>query len=476
MSFLFAPPLVPEFARAFVPEMALVAGALMVLGADLSVGRGKALRWRVGCAAALGVVSVAGALAGLLLVGNEGGAAAVFKVSRVAVAGLGGLAVLVLGGTSRVRNPAEQVALMLFALAGLLLMIVAKSLLTIFLALELAGLSLYVLAGFDKARRESAEAGLKYFLFGGMAAAFLLFGFSLLYGLTGAVDLEAVRRGIAEGPGGGNRELLAVAGMMVFVGLAYKTALAPFHHWAPDVYAGAPAASGVLIASASKVAGFVLMLRLWEAFGVPGATVLWVLAGCSIVAGNAVALAQGNVRRLLAYSAIAHAGVMVMSVAAGHVPVLEFYAVTYGLATAGAFAVVAVVEASGRCREISDLNGLWKRSRLLTACLMVCVLSLAGVPPLAGFLGKFRVFAQVLARYGSGGAAFWMVLLAVASSAVALYYYLRILKAAFVCDPAPGAEAKIKTPVAAAVALVAASVALVALGVAPWLLEQLASL
>ena len=305
----------------------------------------------MGCAATLGLVAVAGALAALLL-GNADGAQE-FKVARAAVAALGGLALLVLGGTSRGRNPAEQVALMLFALTGLLLMIAVKNLLLIFLALELAGLSLYVLAGFDKSRRESAEAGLKYFLFGGTAAAFLLFGFSLLYGLTGALDLEALRKGLAALQG--NRELLAVAGMMVLVGLAYKAALAPFHLWAPDVYAGAPVTSGALIASASKVAGFVLVLRLWDALGVPGPSVLWVLAGSSLVLGNAVALVQGNVRRLLAYSAIAHAGVLMMAVASGDVPALEFYAVTYGLATMSghpglerALATVAVVNSVPR--------------------------------------------------------------------------------------------------------------------------------
>lgn len=460
--------------QTFAPEVALVTGALAVLGADLSAGRYKALRWRVGCAATLGLVAVAGALAALLL-GNADGAQE-FKVARAAVAALGGLALLVLGGTSRGRNPAEQVALMLFALTGLLLMIAVKNLLLIFLALELAGLSLYVLAGFDKSRRESAEAGLKYFLFGGTAAAFLLFGFSLLYGLTGALDLEALRKGLAALQG--NRELLAVAGMMVLVGLAYKAALAPFHLWAPDVYAGAPVTSGALIASASKVAGFVLVLRLWDALGVPGPSVLWVLAGSSLVLGNAVALVQGNVRRLLAYSAIAHAGVLMMAVASGDVPALEFYAVTYGLATMGAFAVVAVVEGAGGCQDIPDLNGLWQRSRLLTVCLGLCVLSLAGVPPLAGFLGKFWVFAKVLARYENTGVgpAFWMVLLAVALSAVALYYYLRILKAAFVSDPPPERAARIETPFPAAVALIAVATALLALGVAPWLLERLALL
>ena len=290
-------------------------------------------------------------------------------VTRLGVIGLALLTVALAGNLSRLANAAEYLALILFATAGFTLMAASNQLLLAFLALELASLSLYVLAGFDKTRPESAEAGLKYFLFGGVSAAFMLFGFSLLYGLTGSIAFPEIARQLAAQP---PSALLVVALVMVLVAFGFKAAAAPFHLWAPDVYEGAPVGSAALIASASKLAGVAFFARLlWAGIGAPVAAtwlpVLAILAAASLVLGNVAALAQSNVRRLLAYSAISHAGALVLGVmVAGRSPgAVVYYALTYGLATVGAFGVIAALEAAAHDRvavlaiDLPNLPARW---------------------------------------------------------------------------------------------------------------------
>jgi NADH-quinone oxidoreductase subunit N len=474
--------------HAFLPEVALVIGALLVLLLDLAGGRSRTPPERMRRSAAVAVFAVFIAVYFAITTGAVGSVfGGVFMLNRLALAARIGVLLLVeltlviSSGTARLRNPAEYVAIILFATVGLTLMAAAHQLLVGFLALELASLSLYVLAGFDKTRRESAEAALKYFLLGGMSAAFLLFGFSLIYGLTGSIALPTIARQLALQP---MTPLLAVALTMVLVAFGFKIAAAPFHLWAPDVYEGAPASSAALIASASKLAGFVFFLQLlWSAFGnaaggvetadlLPGwLPVAAAVALGSLLIGNFGALAQSNLRRLLAYSAIAHAGTMLLGViaarnsGAGAGPVF-YYAATYGLATVGAFGVIAAIEREGRCETITDLAGLHHRSPLLAICLFVFILSLAGIPPLAGFFGKFSVFAAALSVNGLGGILGWLTLAAILLSAVAVYYYLIVLKQALVAGPAKDA-AKISVSAESAVALVVAAVLLVVLGIFP---------
>ena len=476
-----------ELFHALLPEASLVLGALVALGFDLTAGWKKTsdARWRAAVAIALLAVAVAGYFTITSgAVGSVFGGALVLdslaRVTRLGVLTLAALTLALLPGTMRLRHPAEFVAVVLFATTGFTLMAAAQQLLLAFLALELASLSLYVLAGFDKTRPESAEAALKYFLFGGMSAAFLLFGFSLLYGLTGSIDLPEIARRLQTDPAS---PLLVVALVMVLAAFGFKAAAAPFQLWAPDVYQGAPASSAALIASASKLAGFVLFVRLlWGGLGgADGRTPAWttvvvVMSGASLLLGNIAALAQSNIRRLLAYSAIGHAGAMLIGVlAAGRFgpAALTYYAFTYGLATVGAFGVIAVVEGTGRCHEISNLAGLHRRSPLLAGCLLVFVLSLAGIPPLAGFFGKFLVFTQALRLNGLASPAGWLTLLAIAMSAVALYYYLLILKQAVVSPPPPETAARIRVPRAAAAALIIAVALLLTLGVFPSLYLRL---
>jgi len=303
-----------------------------------------------------------------------------------------------------------------------------------------------------------------------------------VYGLTGSIDLPVIAERLRSLP---PSPLLMVALVMILVAFGFKAAAAPFHLWAPDVYEGAPTVAASLVASASKLAAFTFFTRmLWTGFypvagsiSTAAVTPGWLaplaaIAVLSMLIGNFGALAQQNVRRLLAYSAIAHSGVLMLGVmAAGDYGVgpLFFYASTYGIAALGAFAVVGVVEASGGCQKITDLAGLARRSPLLAGCLSVFILSLAGIPPLAGFFGKFSVFASALRLGGLAGPAGWLVVLAIALSAVALYYYLIVLKQALVEAPAEGAG-KIAIPAAAEVALVAAAVLLVLLGVRPSLM------
>lgn len=476
---------------AIAPEAALTLGAILVLAIDLLFLRNRPTDARLPVAVGIAAVSVFAAL--YFAACNQNGATifgGVLTLDRLAVASRCGALILTLSvlgfaiASRRTSHPAEYVALLLFATAGVTLMAAARHLLIAFLALELTSLPLYALVAFNTHRRESAEAALKYFLFGGMSAAFLLFGFSLVYGLTGAIELSTIADALAHQAAS---PLLSLALVMILVALGYKVAAAPFHLWAPDTYQGAPTPVAALIASASKLGGLVMFARLlWPSLVSVATTppplqqaAAWlptvaILSAASLVLGNLAALAQTNVRRLLAYSAIAHAGSLLLGVMitgwVGPAP-LFYYAATYGLATAGAFGVLAACEREGRCEEITDLAGLAQRSPLLAGCLLVFVLSLAGIPPLAGFFGKFFVFSAALKIEGLGTAPGMLAVAAILASVVSLYYYLVILKQAWIARLENATP--IKVPVVATVTLIAAAAGLVVLGALPsWLLGQ----
>ncbi len=340
-------------------------------------------------------------------------------------------------------NDGEFLALILLGTVGLLLLVGSEELLVIFIGIELTGLSLYVLTAFDKADTHSAEAGLKYFLFGSMASAFTLFGLSYIYGLTGTTALGAIASKMSAGP---VQPLLMAGIVMTLVGFAFKIAAAPFHLWAPDAYQGAPIPAAAFIASGSKVASFfvlgkIVLVGLGPAHGSAGwhamvggwSPMLAALAALSIVAGNLTALAQRNVRRLLAYSAVAHAGYTLLGlVAAGRegFSATLFYTTIYAITLVGAFGVVAFVRRETGGDDLSDFAGLRNRSPLLAGCMAIFMLSLAGLPPLAGFFGKFYLFSVAL-HAGPNHGLLWLVALALLGSLISLYYYLIILKAIF---------------------------------------------
>jgi NADH-quinone oxidoreductase subunit N len=345
------------------------------------------------------------------------------------------------------RHRGEYLALLLLATIGLMLLVGSEELLMIFIGLELTGLSLYVLTGFDKTDARSAEAGLKYFLFGSTASAFTLFGLSFVYGMCGTTGLVAIGQKLSSGP---VQPLLAAGIVMTLVGFAFKIAAAPFHLWAPDAYQGAPIPSAAFIASGSKVASFVVLGKIvlvgfgpvhgsaaWHAMIAGWVPVLAALAALSIVLGNLVALAQTNVRRLLAYSAVAHAGYTLLGLVAGGregFSATLFYTTIYAFTLVGAFGVVALVRRETGGDDFKDFSGLRSRSPLLAGCMAIFMLSLAGLPPLAGFFGKFYLFSVAMWA-GENNGLLWLVALALIGSLISLYYYLAVLKVIFVEEP-----------------------------------------
>jgi len=377
----------------------------------------------------------------------------------------------------------EYFFLILLATVGMMFLVSSENLLMIFVSLELLSLSLYVLTAFNKQNIRSAEAALKYFLFGGMSAAFMLFGLSLVYGLSGEINLTEIARRLNRPP---LDPLLIVALVMVLIGFGFKVAAAPFHLWAPDAYQGAPVPSAAFIASGSKVASFFILAKVmmvgflgqegsgvWRQF-LPGwVPLVAIIATLSILLGNLAAIAQSSVRRLLAYSAIAQAGYILIGLLAhswqGMASVV-FYTTTYALTVLGAFAVVNVVQERSGDEKFSGFAGLAKRAPLLSLCMMVFMLSLAGIPPLAGFFGKFYLFASAVGS-GKNLGLLWLVIFAVAMSAVSLYYYLQVLKQIYVSS-APVDAPAIRATILTRAVIGSLALAVVVFGCAPDLMLQ----
>jgi NADH-quinone oxidoreductase subunit N len=514
----------PEFYsslfRVTLPETALEVAALLVLVVDLGFLRNAALKTRLNVATLLGV---AGCGAALWAIGFQNGFGLYVNKSLVLATGgsvtvaqagilvLTALTLLLFIGSDFTRHVGEYVAVVLMAAAGGLLVASARDLLVIFVGLELLSLGLYILTAFAKSSGKSAEAALKYYLFGGMSAAFLLFGFSYLYGLSGSTDLYWIQYNVAQS---GASPLLYAAWILIVAGLGFKVAAVPFHLWAPDTYEGAPASAAAFIASVSKVASFALLLTIGGNLLMPGgliggekhavdhylssayqtwqslAVILLAVSAASMIVGNLAALAQVSVRRLLAYSAIAHAGYILLGIASQRAyagqgnpfqfflsttgsafvssNAVLFYVLTYGLTTIGAFGVVGVVEQATGSDRLDSFLGLYKRNPVLAAVLLVLFLSLAGIPPLVGFWAKFNLFAAVLG-ISAGPVPFALVALAVALSAVSLYYYLQVLKRAYVLPAID--DSPIKAHPVTLIVLVGIAAAIVILGCFPALLQ-----
>jgi len=463
-----------------LPETILEVVSLLILIVDLGWLRKSAQSVRMATANVLGVLGSALAIVWLLAhpqAPSFGGdalvATPIVAAAQIGILILTALVLLLSVKAEFSRNPGEFAAIVLLGTTGMMLVAAARDLLVIFVALELLSLSLYVLTAFAKGSAFSAEAALKYYLFGGMSAAFMLFGFSYLYGLTGTTSLTGIAAALAAQ---NVSPLLVVALVLVAAGLGFKIAAAPFHLWAPDTYQSAPAPVAALIASGSKVASFAVLIALTGGLiaspnYLQGSTwvvlLVWMAAG-SILLGNLAALVQTSVRRLLAYSAIAHAGYMLLGIAA-HTPqsgaAVLYYALTYALTTVGAFGVIAVVERDAGSDRLDSFAGLSKRNPLLAATMLLFLLSLAGIPPLVGFWAKFNLFAAVLRAPGVGRWGFAMVAIALAASAVSLYYYLQVLKRVYVSKPTQTAPMQIS--LLELVALVAIAIAVVLLGIFP---------
>lgn len=461
--------------------------------ADLVHGGGRAY----GVIAAMGTVAVDGPtlfLWGLILVLAILGAM-LFAERRLdgGVSAFAGQAAALPGtegereASTRGLEHTEIYPLMLFAVSGMLLFPAANDLLTMFVALEILSLPLYLLCGLARRRRLlSQEAALKYFLLGAFSSAFFLYGAALLYGFAGSMELAA----IAEAFGGAteNRAMALVGVGMLAVGLLFKVGAAPFQAWTPDVYQGAPTPLTAFMAAATKVAAFGAILRLFYV-GLGGdrwswAPMLWVIAILSMVVGTLLALTQNDVKRLLAYSSVAHTGFILTGViglqgtgelSSGEISSLQavlFYLATYGLMTLGAFAVVSLVrDAGGETTHLSRWTGLGKEAPFVAAVFAFFLLAMAGIPLTSGFIGKWAVFSVALAA-----GAWPVVIAAVLTSAVAVYLYVRVIVLMYFREPVGDGPSVVTPSVLTASAIAVGAAATLVLGIVPGpLLDLVAS-
>jgi NADH-quinone oxidoreductase subunit N len=357
----------------------------------------------------------------------------------------------------------EYYALVLFGAVGMCLMSSAVELVLIFIGLEISSISTYILAGFRRRSAISAESSLKYFLLGSFATAFFLYGVALMFGATGSTSIAIIGDRLSSG----NIPMLAYVGIaMMFVGLGFKVAAAPFHIWTPDVYEGAPAPIVGFMSTAPKAAVFAVLLRiLFEAHAPGRVWLIWIVAALSMTIGNVAALVQNNVKRLLAYSSIAHAGYLLMAFAAfpdNGIPAVMFYTASYAAMNVGAFAVVSHFAGAGeRCVEMEDYAGLGRRSPILAATLTIFLLSLIGIPMTGGFFAKFYVFSAALQANLVG-----LTIIGVLNSAIGAYYYLRVIVMMYMREPKEDAALP-KIPFTLGAALTLSLVITLYLGILP---------
>jgi len=363
-------------------------------------------------------------------------------------------------------NHGEYYALLLFGTVGMGIMAAANELILVFLGLETSSIATYILIGFRRTEAKSSESAMKYFLLGSFATAFLLYGIALIFGGTGTTFLPDIAAAL--GAPGTNPALVLMGMGLLFVGLGFKVASAPFQVWTPDVYEGAPTPITAFLSAGPKAAAFAAFLRIFFTALEPTQEtwfwVIWASALLTMFVGNLGALVQTNIKRMLAYSSIAHAGYILVAFAAGSelgIAAVLFYLVAYALMKLGAFTVVSHVSAGESHQEIDDYAGLHSRQPLLAACLTIFLLSLIGIPLTAGFLGKFYIFtAAVKANL------IWLVVLGVVNSALSVAYYLRVVKVMYMNEPRADLEV---APVPASVAFVLTLTALgtLYLGIVP---------
>jgi NADH-quinone oxidoreductase subunit N len=481
-----------EILRALIPEAMLALAAIVGVTLDLAGLRGaeKSIRSHT-----IGTVALVGLLGSIIPLCQQFGAERIAIPGRTLVVNdlttMFSLVIVVLTILTVVismdfdlgRHVGEYFATLLFGAIGMMLLVSTEELITIFVALELTSICLYILTAFHKGELRSQEAAVKYFMFGAISSAFLLFGLSYLYGVTGTTNLREIGRLVNpnESP------LLAVALLFTVVGFGFKVAVVPFHLWAPDAYEGAPTPATAFIATGSKVASFFIFVKVlilsfsgMKGSAFWGQTVSgWTLliaatATASMILGNVVAITQRNIKRLLAYSSIAHAGYIFVGLIAARpmgVTAVLFYLIVYSLTNLGAFGVVAALSGRAGGDDMENFNGMARRAPLLSLLMLIFVLSLAGIPPLAGFFGKFYLFASAVQRDPQNFGLLWIVILAIVMSAVSLYYYLILLKHIYVS--APKDASRIETPTYLNVCLAAVAVAVVLLGIFP---ERLLSL
>lgn len=464
--------------RLIAPEIFLVAWGFVVLFVDLF-----ALRRRTDSASILAWLSAAGILITAALVFATGFGAtfegalqvdAFAFLFQLVCLGCGLLTVMLCSSLSDeiTAHRGEFYTLLLFSLTGMMFLVAAAELITLYVSLELVTIPLFVLVAFSKRDRRSIEAGLKYLIIGAFSSALLLFGLALLYGLAGSTDFVEIKKQLMVtyfkygqvGP------VLSLALLFVIAGLGFKLAVVPFHAWAPDVYEGAPTPVAAFLSVASKAAGVAAFTRLfYRAFTMSAAdwlTPVMILAVLAMVVGNTVAIVQKNIKRLLAYSSIAQVGYILVGFSALSslgASSVGLYLLMYLLANMGAFGVVMAVYHKIGSFEIADYAGLSRRSPQLAAILTLCLLSLVGIPPLAGFFGKYYLFLAAIEQR-----LYWLVIVALLTSVVSLYYYAGIIKVMYFDSSKDDAPA-FGVAAGARLALWLTALGVVAMGVYPTL-------
>lgn len=372
-------------------------------------------------------------------------------------------------------NHGELYPMILFTTVGMMLMAAGTDMMTIFLGLELMSISLYVLAGFNRASIKSNESGLKYFLLGAFSTGFLLYGMALVYGATGSTRIAKIATAAAQ-MAGSNNTMLFIGMLLILTGFAFKIAAAPFHMWTPDVYEGAPTPVTAFMSAGPKAAGFAAFLRVFliafPTMKADWSDLLWVLAVLTMTIGNFTALRQDNIKRMLAYSSIAHAGyAMVGFVAANATGVsgILFYMLSYAFMNIGAFAIIVLVGKQGEPNgTVMDFAGLGHKRPVLAAVMTLFLFSLAGMPPTAGFIGKFYLFSGALQQ-----GYLWLAIIGVLNSAASVYYYLRVMVYMYM-KPADEEFDWVKVSAPVALALIVSTVGSLLPGIVPSILLQFA--
>ena len=363
-------------------------------------------------------------------------------------------------------NLTDHFALILFSIIGAVIMVSYSNMTMLFLGIEILSLPLYVLAGSKKNSLASNEAAFKYFLMGSFATGFLLFGIALIYGVTMSFDLPTIGMFVAN-HSGSLPKLFYVGMLMMFIGLAFKVSAVPFHFWVPDVYEGAPTAITTFMSTIVKTAGFAAFFRLfYECFSLLGTTwhdLLWVMIVITILLGNITAIYQKSVKRMLAYSSIAHAGYMLLAILAMNkisAAAILYYAAAYSIATLIAFAVFKIVSDKQQSENFDAFNGLNKKNPLLAFVLAISMLSLAGIPPMAGFFGKYYLFTTAFTSNYK-----WITLIAIAGSLISIAYYFRLIIASYFRNESD--ESEITPSNLQKYILIAATILILLLGIFP---------
>lgn len=373
-------------------------------------------------------------------------------------------------------NLGELYPLLLFATVGMMLMASGTDLMTIFLGLEVLSVSLYVLAGLNRANIKSNEAGLKYFLLGAFSTGFLLYGMALTYGATGTTRIAKIAEIATQNNAVVQNPLFVIGMLLMAVGFSFKIAAAPFHMWTPDVYEGAPTPMTAFMSAGPKAAGFAAFMRValiaFPTLKADWSDLLWVLAVLTMTVGNLIALNQDNIKRMLAYSSIAHAGYALVGFTAGNpegTTGILFYMLSYAFMNIGAFAIIILVGKKGEANNnVMDYAGFGTKHPMLALAMAIFLFSLAGMPPTAGFIGKFYLFSGAIkAGY------VWLAIIGVLNSAASVYYYLRVLVYMYMKDPVEEFDWMKLTP-AVAICIIIAVVGVLLPGVVPAFLLNLA--